>query len=118
MILLDTSVWVEHLRSGLPAVGDLLQSDLVFTHPFVIGEIACGHLLNRTRILSHLERLPALSTVRHEEVLRLIERHRLWGSGIGWIDAHLLTAVAIHRCRLWTRDRALQRAAKALAVEY
>jgi predicted nucleic acid-binding protein len=118
VILLDTSVWIEHLRLGLPAVGDLLESDLVFTHPFVIGEIACGHLLNRARILSHLERLPTLTMARHDEVLRLIETHRLWGGGIGWIDAHLLTAVAIHRCQLWTRDRALQRAARAVAIEY
>lgn len=116
MILVDTSVWVEHFRSGVGELPELLEESQVLIHPFVIGELACGNLRNRSRILADLAALPSLQPTRHVEVLRLVDRQRLWAKGIGWIDAHLLAAAAIGECRLWTLDRALERAAKSLNV--
>ena len=117
MILVDTSVWVDHFRTGSPVLGDLLGRALVLTHPFVIGELACGSLKNRARILVDLNALPLAVAPAHEEVLRLIEVRKLWGRGIGWIDAHLLASALLSHCRLWTLDRQLDRAASRVGVK-
>ena len=112
MILADTSVWVEHFRAG-NALGELLYESLVLTHPFVIGELACGNLRNRARILADLEALPLAVCASDEEARRLVEDRGLWGRGIGWIDVHLLASALLTGCRLWTLDRPLRRAATA-----
>ena len=107
MILVDTSVWVDHLRNGLPLLANLLQEGEVLIHPWVIGEIACGNLRNRNQILELLQGLPAAVVASDSEVLLLIERSNLMGRGIGYVDAHLLAAAKLSRSGLWTQDRRL-----------
>jgi predicted nucleic acid-binding protein len=116
MILVDTSVWVDHLRHGIPRLGDLLNSGEVGTHPFVIGELACGNLKNRKEILTLFSSLPSVHIASQAEALHLVEAHSLPGTGIGWIDVHLLASALLSRTPLWTRDRKLQTAAKALGI--
>jgi predicted nucleic acid-binding protein len=109
MILVDTSVWIDHLRSGDDGMITLLNNSQVFMHPFVLGELACGNLHNRAEVLSLLRNLPQAIVARDEEVLFYIERHELMGRGIGYVDAHLMAAVALDvGTRLWTRDKRLQ----------
>ncbi len=107
MILIDTSVWVEHLRRGLPRLATLLQDGEVLIHPWVIGELACGNLCNRSQLLELLQGLPAATVASDAEVLLLIERDRLMGRGIGYLDALLLASARLSHCRLWTQDRRL-----------
>lgn len=116
MILVDTSVWVAHLRKGGVGLADFLTKALVLVHPFVVGELACGDLRNRARILSDLEALPSAVSATHEEVVELIEDRKLWGLGIGWVDVHLLASALLSHCQLWTLDRNLVRAAGAAGV--
>ncbi len=116
MILVDTSVWIAHFRKGGTGLTALLTEALVSVHAFVIGELACGGLRNRVRILSDLESLPAADFATHEEVMRLVEERRLWGFGIGWIDAHLLASALLSKCQLWTLDKQLARAATPAGV--
>ncbi len=114
MILVDTSVWVDHLRRGNARLVKLLADSEVVTHPFVIGELALGRLGRRREILSLLRELPQAEAADHEEVFLFVERHRLEGSGIGWVDAHLLCAAALTRAPLWTTDRRLAATAHRL----
>ena len=107
MILVDTSVWVDHLRSGLPLLANLLQEGDVLIHPWVIGEIACGNLRNRNQVLNLLQGLPTAVVASDSEVLLLIERSNLMGRGIGYVDAHLLAAAKLSHSGLWTQDRRL-----------
>ena len=115
MLLVDTSVWVDHLRRGDARLAALLEDASVLAHPFVVGEIACGNLADRATVLELLQDLPAATVAEPEEVLTFIARHRLHGKGLGYIDVHLLTAVALNPgTALWTRDKRLHAAAKAL----
>lgn len=116
MILVDTSVWVQHLRTGNPRLGALLDDEQVLSHPFVIGELACGSLGNRAEILTLLAALPEARVSEHHEVLHLVESARLYGRGLGWIDVHLIASALISRCGLWTLDRPLQQAAATLRI--
>lgn len=117
MILVDTSVWVDHLRAGEPALAIVLQQERVLMHPFVLGELACGNLRNRHEILELLARLPAVPTASDAEVLGFIERHALMGRGIGYVDVHLLASVTLAgQTQLWTRDRRLAAIAAALEM--
>ena len=118
MILVDTSVWIAHFRKGVPALAETLGEALVFAHPFVVGELACGNLKNRSRILADLQQLPSAMPATDDEVMQLIEERRLWGLGIGWIDGHLLASALFSNCRLWTLDRRLNRAAAAAGVRH
>lgn len=112
MILVDTSVWIDHLRKLEPVLSDLLHGELVLMHPFVIGELAVGIVEDRRATLKLLSELPSVTTADHTEVLSFIDEHHLYGSGIGFVDAHLLTSVALDAgTRLWTRDRRLVAAA-------
>ena len=97
-------------------LAELLSQGLVLVHPFVVGELACGNLRNRARILTDLGALPCAISATHEEVMRLVEDRKLWGLGIGWIDAHLLASTLLSDCQLWTTDRRLVRAAAAAGV--
>jgi predicted nucleic acid-binding protein len=114
--LVDTSVWVDHLRHGEALLQDLLTSGQVITHPFIIGELACGNLAHRGEILRLLSELPTANVASHEEVLHLIERHKLHGKGLGWLDAHLLASALLSKTPLWTRDRKLAITAKTLGI--
>ena len=118
MILVDTSVWVDHLREGDAALRAALLDGQVITHPFVIGELACGTMRRRDEVLDLLNALPAARIATHAEALALIDGHRLSGSGIGWIDVHLLASARLSHVRLWTRDHRLDAAARQLHVEY
>lgn len=118
MVLVDTSVWISHLRGSEAELQRLLLSSNVACHPFVIGELACGNLANRAEILELLGRLPRVTSTRDEEVLAFISTHRLMGRGIGLIDAHLLASATRDECALWTQDRRLLRIAVAMGVAY
>jgi len=115
MILVDTSVWVDHLRAGDAALGERLNHSQVLIHPFVLGEIACGNLRSRDEVLRLLKALPQAIVASHEEVLFFIKRNALMGRGIGYVDAHLLAAAALGgSTQLWTRDKRLRSVAAAL----
>jgi len=116
VILADTSIWIDHLRKRSGKLAALLDDGRVVCHPFVIGELACGNLRNRTEILSLLTALPSTTLAAHEEVLRLVSDRKLHGKGLGWIDAHLLASTLLTGCTLWTKDKALAAAARVLKV--
>jgi predicted nucleic acid-binding protein len=117
VILVDTSVWIGHLRRTDKRLVELLEAGGVLTHPLVIGELACGNLPRREEMLSLLEQLPAAPVATDAEALTLIERHRLMGRGIGYIDVHLLAAALLGRdVRVWTEDARLAAAARRLFV--
>ena len=117
MILIDTSVWIEHLRTGDRELAHLLDADQALVHPFVIGELACGNLARRQEVLAMLQDLPALPAAEDSEVLYFIGRNRLMGLGIGYIELHLLAAVALAPpARLWTRDKRLEAVADRLGL--
>ena len=113
-MLIDTSVWVDHLRRGDHGLTVLLNREVVECHPFIIGELACGSLHRRSEVLSLLQSLPSVPVGSHNEVLAFVERHHLMGRGIGWIDAHLLASASLAGCLLWTRDRRLCELAQRL----
>ena len=116
MILVDTSVWVDHLRRGDSELATALERGEVVCHDFVIGELACGRLSARAEILNLLASLPRALVVEHEEVLSFIQRHGLGGVGIGWIDAHLLASARLGQLQLWTHDARLRKAALGMAA--
>ena len=116
MTLADTSVWVEHLRRGNTRMKGLLSGGQVFCHPFVLGELACGNLQKRHRVLALLSALPAAQLARHDEVLHLVDTYRLFGRGLGWIDVHLLASALLSKCGLWTLDKPLAAAAEGLGI--
>ena len=116
MILVDTSVWVDHLRTGLPQLEAALKENDVVMHPWVIGELACGNPRHRAQVLQLLQGLPKATVASDGEVLLLIEQEQLMGRGIGFIDAHLLASARLSGCWLWTGDRRLGVLAKDLGV--
>ncbi len=116
MILVDASVWVDHLRRGNAKLSSRLESAEVLCHPFIIGELACGSLSRRKEILSLLAKLPECTVAQHDEVIAFIETNRLMGSGIAWIDAHLLASVVLSHAQLWTLDRRVADVAGSLGV--
>jgi predicted nucleic acid-binding protein len=107
VILVDTSIWIDHLRNGNPALAALLQNEAVCTHDFVIGELACGNLRNRAEVLGLLQSLPRLPAATEDETLFFIEQQDLMGRGVGYIDAHLLAAAVIRGVPIWTKDKRL-----------
>lgn len=113
-VLADTSVWIDHLRRANPELVGLLDQGAVAVHPFVVGELACGNLLNRQEILDLLQALPQAPLAEHVEALRFVEDHRLSGSGLGWIDIHLLASARLGDLQLWSLDKALTAAAAGL----
>lgn len=117
MILVDTSVWVDHFRHGSKRLTSLLHDGLVATHPFVVGELALlGHLRRRSQILALLADLPIAPLAEHEEALRFVDVNHLEGSGVGWVDVHLLCSAALDRSRIWTLDRRLAAGASRLGL--
>lgn len=114
MILVDTSVWVEHLRSGTIGLETLLLDGQVFCHPFIVGELACGNLKNRGEILALLQNLPMASCAEDDEVIQFINDHQLMGRGLGYIDIHLLMSSRLNNILLWTLDKRLHGAAQSL----
>ena len=118
MILVDTSVWVNHFRSSNHRLCDLLSDGEVITHPFILGELACGNLRNRDEILSLLQSLPMAPTITIDEFLYFVEQNQLMSKGIGFVDVHLLASAKLAAIPLWTLERKLNSAAKTLAIAY
>jgi predicted nucleic acid-binding protein len=116
MVLVDTSVWVAHLRHGVIGLKARLQAGQVCCHPSIIGELACGTLKHRSLILSLLQALPQALAAEHEEVMRFIENYRLMGKGLGYIDMHLLASAMLTKVPLWTLDKKLSAVAGKLAL--
>ncbi len=117
-MLADTSVWISHLHRPDPRLGALLNGRQVVCHPLVLGELACGSIGSRDEILTLLGRLPGPRIASHEEVLEFIERKRLWGVGLSYVDVHLLASALLSNIELWTADKHLRVAAQALGVAY
>lgn len=116
MILVDTSVWIDHFRKGDAALGEALMNGEVLTHSFVIGELACGNVGNRRQVLELLGELPRAREATHEEVMAMVESRRLMGRGLGYVDVHLLASSLLTRdTRLWTRDKRLAAVASGRA---
>jgi predicted nucleic acid-binding protein len=119
LILVDTSIWVDHLRAGDLELATLLNDGKVLLHPFVIGELALGSLANRALVLELLHGLPSAAVAGPAEALMLIDRHHLQGRGIGYVDLHLLASALIsNHCTLWSRDKRLNGIAAELGCEY
>jgi predicted nucleic acid-binding protein len=116
MILVDTSVWADHLRAGEPELVDLLGAREVLAHPWVIGELALGNLGQRDAILAGLRDLPQTAVASDDEVLAFIERNRLAGLGIGYVDVHLLASARLNAVPLWTRDMRLKAVAEGMGL--
>lgn len=116
MILADTSVWVHHFRIGNATLSGLLEAAEVSCHSFIIGELACGTIRNRSAILDLLGKLPTVPAAEDFEVMELLEGRRLMGRGLGWVDVHLLAAAMIADVGLWTIDKPLLRAADLLGI--
>jgi predicted nucleic acid-binding protein len=115
VILVDSSIWIEHLRHESATVSLLLSSRRILAHPFVIGEVAVGHLRNRRQVLNTLRDLPAAVVASDEEVLEFMDRFLLAGRGLGYIDVHLLAAARLSHAGLWTADKRLQTCAELLS---
>ena len=118
MVIVDTSVWITHLREGNSNLQELLLDGEVACHPFIIGELACGAIKNRNEILSLLRSLPMASVLTMEEFLYFIDRNKLMGMGVGFVDAHLLASAQISGIPLWTFDKRLKSAAVKLDAAY
>ena len=119
MILADTSIWIDHLRSPLSRLADLVGAAEVLMHSMIIGELACGNLSDRQKRLNAWWRFPMISEATHQEVLSIVESRQMMRRGIGFVDAHLLCAVLNREdAQLWTRDRSLCRVAGELGVAF
>lgn len=117
MILVDTSIWVNHLRRHDAMLAAHLEAGEVLCHPYVIGEVALGLLKQRRQVLDLLAALPSASTVSHDEALAFVEDRKLAGLGVGWVDVHLAASAVVSRARLWTADRRLASVARLLRLD-
>ena len=117
-ILVDTSVWIKHLREGDQNLIRLLGQGLVASHPYIIGELACGGIKNRHEIISLLTDLPSTEILDHSDIMEFIENRKIMNKGIGYIDVHLLGSALVSDTPLWTFDKALRKVAIQLSIEY
>jgi predicted nucleic acid-binding protein len=118
MVLVDTSVWVGHLRSGKIGLDRLLNEGQVACHLFIAGELACVNLVNRREILSLLQALPLADHADHDEVMQFIENYSLMGKGLGYIDMHLMVSALLTQIPIWTLDKKLAKVSSALGLGY
>ncbi len=118
MVLVDTSVWVSHLRDGNTELANLLNNGTVLCHPLIVGELACGNLKDRAVIFSFLKLLPMSLEAEYEEVLSFIENNRLMGKGIGYADAQLAASAVLTGVPIWTLDKKLAQVAEELHIKY
>ena len=116
MILVDTSVWIDHFRRRNDRLVQLLTTSRVLVHPFVLGELACGHLGKREEALSMLRTLRPAPVAEHDEVLAMIERLKLFGTGLGYLDMHLIASARLARRPIWSLDKPLAQVAFRLGV--
>jgi predicted nucleic acid-binding protein len=115
-VLVDTSVWIDHFRARNDRLSALLEAGQVWVHPFVIGELACGSLAQREKILTLLSALPGAPEAEHDEVMDFIDAHALFDKGLGLIDIHLLRSAQIAQLPFWTLDKRLAQAAHELGL--
>ncbi|MBI5694821.1 MAG: PIN domain-containing protein [Nitrospirae bacterium] len=118
MVIVDSSVWIAHLRTGDVGLDELLDEDRVTCHPFIVGELACGNLANRAEILSLLKSLPSTTCVEQEELLWFIENFKLMGKGLGFVDMHILASAMLAMTPVWTLDRRMGEVAAELGLGY
>ena len=118
MMLVDTSVWIDHLRHGDATLAAALESGQVWMHSFVLGELACGNLRSRVKVLGLLQALPPMPVSTYKEVLFFIDQHELMGRGIGYVDVHLLASARLGGAQLWTRDKRLHTVAAELGLAH
>ncbi len=118
MVLVDTSIWIDHFRKSNPHLIELLNNGFVACHPLIIGELACGNLKQRNKIISLLKTLPKTKTVDNDEILYFIEERKLMGKGIGIVDMYLLTSTILTNVVLWTADKRLKSVADLLNVQF
>ena len=118
MVLVDTSVWIDHFRNGNDPLIKLLDDGRVYCHPWIMGELACGNLKNRDQILSFLHDLPLAVPVHHDEVLDFINHNKLMGKGLGYIDVCLLASAVLSDLKIWTLDANLKKAAMTLEINF
>jgi len=118
MVLVDTSIWVTHLRQGSRLLEKLLIDAEVMCHPFIIGELACGNIKTRNEIISLLQSLPMAPTIEFDEFLFFIDRNHLMGIGVGFVDVHLLASAQLKGVPLWTTDKRLKSAADQLELTF
>jgi predicted nucleic acid-binding protein len=118
MVLVDTSVWVSHLRHENKDFQQLLLDGEVVCHPFIVGELACGNLKNRREILTYLQSLPMTILAEDEEVLRFIEANQLMGKGLGYIDVHLIASALLTNVLVWTLDKTLDKFIEKIGINY
>ncbi len=119
MILVDTSVWIDHLRCGNAELARFLDNSAILAHPWVTGELALGNLSRREEILRLLRELPQATVADSDEILRLVEQQALYGVGIGYVDAQLLAASRLTPdTRLWTTDKRLANVAAHLGLAF
>jgi len=117
-ILVDTSVWIKHLREGDKNLVTLLEKGLVACHPFIIGELACGDIKNRHEIIMLLNDLPSTEILDHHDIMEFIEYRKIMNKSIGYVDVHLLASALVSETPLWTFDKALKKVANQLSIEY
>ena len=118
MILVDSSIWVSHLRQSSRQLEKLLMNAEVMCHSFIIGELACGNLKNRNEIISLLQSLPMAPTVEFDEFLFFIDRNHMMGKGVGFVDVHLLASAQLAGVLLWTADKKLKSSADQLELTF
>lgn len=118
MILIDTSIWISHLTKSNSKLKDLLLKEKVITHPFIIGELSCGQIKNRKEILLLLSSLPKGICAENDEILQFIENKKLFQSGLGLIDVHLLACAQLSRSKIWTLDKKLNTVAAKLKIYF
>ena len=118
MVLVDTSVWVRHLREGDSDLKRLLNSGEVMCHPYIVGELACGNLKNRREVLSLLQLLPPATLAKNEESLHFIEQNHLMGKGVGYIGVHLSASAVLTGVPMWSYDKKLSEVNRGLGIEY
>jgi len=118
MVLVDTSIWVDHLRKGMPRLEKLLLNAEVVCHPFIVGELSSGNIKNRKEFLSLIQSLPMTSLIDLDEFLYFVDQNKLMGKGIGFVDIHLLASARLAENPLWTSDKKLKSVAKALHIAY
>lgn len=117
-ILVDTSVWIKHLRESDKSLVRLLEQGAVACHPFIIGELACGCIKNRNEIISLLDDLPSTDILDHYDIMEFIEYRKIMNKGIGYVEVHLLASALVSETPLWTFDKALKKIANQLSIKY
>jgi predicted nucleic acid-binding protein len=117
-VLADTSVWIDFLNEENPGMASLLEQGAVDMHPFVIGELACGNLKDRPAFLARLQLIPRAPSATQDEAMYFLDANKLWGLGLSWIDLHLLLSTRLAGALLWTRDKALHKAAEKLRIAF